>query len=91
MNLVASAKGELIEVVLRKVTDGNTGSTLLGGVAVAILASGANFADLFSADQAKLAHAWGLAIGGAILGAWAWKIGRKPAAPTLPTLPAASE
>ncbi|HYT08978.1 MAG TPA: hypothetical protein VEL77_15140 [Rugosimonospora sp.] len=86
MNIVNSAKGELVQTVLRKIVDGNTGSTLLGGVAVAILASGASFPDLFSTDQSKLAHAWGLAIGGAILGVWGWKIGRKPVAPAPPAV-----
>jgi hypothetical protein len=86
MGIVARAKGELVKTALAKVVDGNTGSSLLGVVSVAILGSGIQFADLFGPDQTKQMHAAGLIAGAVVVGIWSWAIGRKNAGPVaMPT------
>ena len=83
MGLIASAKGTLVKTVLDKLTHGDTGSTILGAIAGAVLLSGVNFADLFSSDQNKQMGAVGTIVAAVIVGAWGWKTGKKtpPAAP----------
>jgi hypothetical protein len=77
MGIVASAKGEFLKTALGKLTEGNSGSTLLGAAAAAVLGSGVSFGDLFSSDQTKQAHALGLVAAAIAVSVWGFFIGRK--------------
>lgn len=77
MGLIASAKGEAVKTALSKLTEGNSGSTILGVIAAAVVGSGVNFGDFFSTDQTKQAHAIGLAAGAVVVALYGYFIGRK--------------
>ncbi len=76
MGLIASAKGTLIQTFLKKLTDGDTGSTLLGALAAAALAVG-NFGDLFSHDPNAQAREIGLLAAAVVVALWGYFTGRK--------------
>ena len=77
MSILGSAKGEFVKVLLEKLTHGDTGSSLLGAVAAAVLVSGVDFGDLFSSDPNKQMAAMGAVAGAIVVGVWGWKIGKK--------------
>jgi hypothetical protein len=77
MGIVASAKGELVKTLLDRLTHGDTGSSLLGLVAAAVVGSGVTFSDFFSTDQTKQMHAVGLSAGAAAVVVWGYYIGKK--------------
>ena len=77
MGLIASAKGTLVKTVLDKLSHGDTGSTILGTVAGAVLLSGANFSDLFSQDQNKQVTAIGTIAAAAVIAVWGFYVGKK--------------
>jgi hypothetical protein len=81
MGLQAAAEGLGVKIFLKKLVDGNTGSTILGVIGAAVLASGVNYGDLFSADQNKKATAVGMIAGAGVTAVWGYYIGRKPATP----------
>jgi hypothetical protein len=89
MGLISGAKGEIIKVALKRFTDGDSGSTILGVIAAAILTSGMSFGDLFSKDGAKQAQAIGLLAGSIAVAGYGYFIGKKkPAAQSAPSVDA---
>ena len=71
-------EGTIINVALKRLTDGDSGSTLLGSLAGALLAAHINFGDLFSKDPQKKAQTIGLVIGTIILFVWGYFTGKSP-------------
>lgn len=78
MGLIAAAKGEFVKALLEKLTHGDTGSSLLGLIAAAVLASGISLSDLFSSDETKKMHAWGLIAAASLIAIWGWVTGAPP-------------
>ena len=66
----------IVRTALKKLTDGDTGSSILGVVASGLLAAKINFGDLFSKDKGKQATAIGLLAGTAITLVWGYYTGK---------------
>src|SRR4051812_42821771 len=88
MGLITAAKGTIIEAVLKSLTHGDSGSTVLGVIAAGVLASGVNFSDLFNTkDTNKQAIAIGTLISTLIVAVWGYYIGKKKPGPTAVPVP----
>lgn len=70
-------KDLIVKSALKRLTDGDSGSTLLGILAAGLLSSNVNFGDLFSKDQTKKAQAVGLLIGTMAIVIWGYVTGKK--------------
>ena len=68
--------GLIIKVVLKHLTDGDTGSTYLGLLAAGLLAANINFGDFFSKDMGKKSQAIGTAIATIIVISWGYFTGK---------------
>jgi hypothetical protein len=71
-------KGFLIRAFLKKITDGDTGSTILGAIAAALLAGNINWGEVTKGmhDQASATEI-GKVIGIVVLAVWGYFTGKK--------------
>ena len=80
MGLVKFVKNRYVKNSLEKLTEGNFGSTIIGGIAVMLLSLNIDFdavGNALSGDVSPNNIAEGVkAIAGIILGVWAWKTGK---------------
>lgn len=67
----------IVRTALKKLTDGDTGSSLIGILASGLLAANINFGDLFSKDKAKQATAIGLLVGTGVTLIWGYYTGKE--------------
>lgn len=78
MSVGSSFKGAALKAALGKLQDGNSGSTALGAVSLAVLSAGVDFGRLFdSSDSTKQGTEWGKVAAALVLGVWGYFIGRK--------------
>lgn len=77
MGIVTSIKGNIAKSLLRQLTDGDKGSTVLGAAAAALLAANINFGLLFqccSTEESGIEL--GKAIAVVVLGVWGYCTGK---------------
>lgn len=84
MGIANSIKGKMVDVVLKRLMDGDKGSSLLGLMAGALLAANIDFGRVFAFFQNPtqencIEAAKALAVVIAVV--WGYFIGRKPGAP----------
>lgn len=72
-------KGSILKAFLKQTLDGNKGSTLLGTVAAAILASDTDFSHLMHGIHSDAdAQMWGKIVAILFVTVWGYFVGKKP-------------
>lgn len=84
-------KGFFIRAFLKKITDGDTGSTILGAIAAALLAGNVNWGEVVKGlhDQTSATEC-GKVVGIAALAVWGYFTGKKKSGPSNPEPPASA-